>query len=254
MNSKIIEIVYLATGSYRQFAETFFNTLYLFFPGYKKIITIVSDGLEDYEKYSSEDILEINYHKILQLPYPFVSYFKFNYIKEYNSGKADYIFYFDADTQFIQNDNIDFDNILKLADSNVLLSMHPFYAFKDDYESVNTLYEYNTERDSRYCSYIGLNQYDYVIGSICGGSKENMLKLCDKIISMMTADLKHPDRKWYIPKFMDETYLNSISLTDTDLNYVKEQFCVMYEWYEFTNFTFCWQKGFPIEKEERIND
>jgi len=197
--------------------------------------------------------LEINVHKILQLPYPFVSYFKYNYIKEYNSGKADYIFYFDADTKFIQNDNVDFDNILKLAESNILLSLHPFYAFHDDYEFENTLYSYNTERNSQYCSYINVYHYDYVIGSICGGSKDNILKLCDKIISMMTMDLKHPDRKWYIPKFMDETYLNSVSLNDTELTYVKEQFCIMCECYEFTNFTFCWQKGFSIEKEERIN-
>lgn len=257
MNSKIIEIVYLATGSYKQFAKQFFDSIKLFFPGYKKIITIISDGLEEYKHFSniiSNDIIEINVHKIVQLPYPFISYFKYNYTKEFCSNKADYIFYFDADTVFIENSLEHFGNILKLADSNILLSKHPFYVSEEFECAICTFFDYNTERDPSYCSCIEQEEYEYVIGSFFAGTTKNVMILCDKIVSLITEDLNSSNREWYIPKFMDESYLNSLSIKDLELSFAKEQFSILNGCNNILDFTICKQKKFDIVKEERIID
>lgn len=253
MKSKTIEIIYLATGSYKQFLTNFFDSVKFFFPGCPKIITVVTDDISFYKNIElDKDVIDLRVHKIVQLPYPFPAYFKHIYVKEYCSREAEYTFYFDADTVFIPNRRVNFDEIFRLADMGVLLSLHPFYL---QYVNAKELLEdNNTERDPNYLTYIEAERYDYVIGSMFGGTTVNVLTLCDKIIYMMTDDLNHFGRRWYIPKYMDESYLNSISINNNDLLYIKRQFVMLSTGNKKSDFTFCKQKQFSSHKEERIND
>lgn len=255
MKSKTIEIIYLATGSYKKFIPGFFGSLEFFFPGYSKIITVISDDLSCCKDVEVDDsVIEFNIRKVIQLPYPFPSYFKYNYVREYCSRKADYVFYFDADTVFVNNEFFVCDDVLKMADENILLSFHPFYAYDEEDYYAPGLSSSNTERNPEYSTYIEYDTYDYIIGSFFAGNTENILKLCDKIINMMAEDLKKEGRRWYIPKYMDEAYLNSISLHDNELSFKRMQFVVLKTFEDYFACTICKQKDFSQVKEERIID
>ena len=255
MKSKVIEIIYLATGSYKKFIPGFFGSLRFFFPGYSKIITVISDDLSCCKNVEVDDsVIEFNIRKVIQLPYPFPSYFKYNYIKEFCSRKADYIFYFDADTVFIDNEFLVYDDVLKMADENILLSFHPFYAYSEEEYYIPGLIDNNTERNPEYFTCIEDETYDYVIGSFVAGNTENILKLSEKVINMMAEDLKKEGRRWYIPKYMDESYLNSIALHDNELSFKRMQFVVLNTFEDYFSCTICRQKEFAQVKEERIND
>ena len=146
------------------------------------------------------------------------------------------------------------DDVLKMADENILLSFHPFYAYDEEDYYAPGLSSSNTERNPEYSTYIEYDTYDYIIGSFFAGSTENILKLCDKIINMMAEDLKKEGRRWYIPKYMDEAYLNSISLHDNELSFKRMQFVVLKTFEDYFACTICKQKDFSQVKEERIID
>ena len=258
MKNKIIEIVYLATGSYKNFIGTFIHNIKLFFPGYKKILTIISDGLEEYNDiFICDDIIMTKVHKIMHLPYPFITYFKYNYINEFCTSNSDYLFYFDADTVFIDNPNINWENIIKTMNNSVIVSNHIFYAFDDNNKGVESLFKYNTEKNQKYSTYIDKDVYNYVIGSFFGGDRIEVKHLCDEIINNITNDLKNSNREWYIPKFIDEAYLNSVA-ENKNVNIIKDQFVLIYYndniLMKYNN-AFCLHKCFSTEsKKERIVD
>ena len=149
MKSKTIEIIYLATGSYKKFIPGFFGSLEFFFPGYSKIITVISDDLSCCKDVEVDDsVIEFNIRKVIQLPYPFPSYFKYNYVREYCSRKADYVFYFDADTIFVNNEFFICDDVLKMADENILLSLSkPNAETTSDLEAFLTMFKHASCRD-----------------------------------------------------------------------------------------------------------
>ena len=116
------------TNIYKDYFDNFVNSLNLFFPGEKKELCILSDGLKDKNDIFIGDV-HVIVNEIIDLPYPYINMNKFQFINEYNKKmNFDYIAYFDADTIFFEKDT-KFWQILKdeIKTNKIVISRHPFF-------------------------------------------------------------------------------------------------------------------------------
>lgn len=219
VSNKIIRIVYVATHSYCYYAKAFMESLNKFAPGMKKIVTILSDHLEDWEGYVNGDIISTSVIKMFDLFYPCINLHKAYFIEQLPPIGADYVFYFDADTLFKEVPNYNWDNFFQTLDEGKLvISRHPVYALKDGTELFNTKKEdwianfftsNLTEKDPSSSAYIGADKYTYVISSFFGGTVGTMHNICEEMIRITRYDLSR-QRGYHIPRYMDENYFNAL--------------------------------------------
>ena len=217
--TKTIRIVYIATHSYCYYAKAFMESLNNFAPGMKKIVTILSDHLEDWEGYLNGDIISTSVVKMFDLYYPCINLHKAYFIEQLPPVNTDYIFYFDADTVFKHVPDYDWDAFFKdLDEGKLAISKHPVYALKDGallfYEEkqkwIDNFFTSNlTEKDPNSSAYISGDKYTYIISSFFGGSKETMHKICEEIMRITRYDLSR-QRGYHIPLYMDENYFNAL--------------------------------------------
>lgn len=219
MENKTIEIVYIATNGYCEYAKGFFSTLKYFMPGTKKIVTALSNGMEEYDGFCGGDVIKTNVIKMFDLLYPCINMHKPYFIEQLPKANTDYIFYFDADTEFKEVPDYDWDKMRTDMDNGkVLISKHPMYAAKDSFSLYNisrenwikNFYTRNmTEKDDYWAAFIKDDEYDYVISSFFAASRETMHKLDKYLIELTRLDLRR-DKGYHIPPFMDENYFNAI--------------------------------------------
>ena len=218
-SNKIIRIVYVATHSYCYYAKNFIETLPNFAPGMKKIVTILSDHLEDLDGYWNGDIISTSVIKMFDLYYPCINLHKPYFIEQLPAVGADYVFYFDADTVFQEVPDYDWDGFFKELDEGKLaISKHPAYAMKEDTvfcgwkrnEWVNNFFTSNlTEKNPNSSAYIDADEYTYVISSFFGGTRETMHNICTELMRITRFDLSRK-RGYHIPLYMDENYFNAL--------------------------------------------
>lgn len=265
--SKIIEIVYIVTGSYCEYAKKFFETIKYFAPGTKKIVTILSNGLEDYKNYCEGDVIATRYFPIFDLIYPCINLHKNYFIEQLPKTGADYIFYFDADTIFKEVPNYNWEKMFSDLDSDyVVISKHPMYAAKDDFKLCgitkkawidNFFTENMTEKDETRSGYIPAERYDYLISSFFAANNRVMGILNNRIVLMTRSDLTRYPR-YHIPKFMDENYFNALAYDDAQgidndgLKFKVEQYSELWNGNN-NNFdtVFIYQKNMPDFKKNR---
>lgn len=264
---KIIEIVYIVTGSYCEYARDFFDSLKYFAPGTKKIVTILSDGLEEYKNLSGGDIILTRYFSIFDLIYPCINLHKNYFIEQLPDSGADYIFYFDADTVFKNVPDYGWEQMFAdLDDDNVIISKHPMYAAKETFSLYNVtkkdwidnfFTENMTERDKNRSGYIPADRYDYLISSFFAANKKTMKVLNKRIVLMTRSDLTRIPR-YHIPKFMDENYFNalaydySVGINNDGLKFKVKQYSELWNGdNEKINTVFIYQKNMPDHKKNR---
>lgn len=264
--SKIIEIVYIVTGSYCEYAKKFFETIKYFAPGTKKIVTILSNGLENYKDYCDGDVIATRYFPIFDLIYPCINLHKSYFIEQLPKTGADYIFYFDADTAFKEVPNYDWNRMFKTMDEGkMLISKHPMYAAKDTFSLlnitkknwINNFYTENvTEKDPKRASYIDASEYTYVISSFFAANRITMHKINEEIIRLTRSDLTRYPR-YHIPKFMDENYFNALVYdyergNNENFKFSVEQYSELWNGNN-NNFdtVFIYQKNMPDFKKNR---
>lgn len=213
IGNSIIEIIYFATGDYVKYYKNFIESVKYFFPFVKKIVRVVTNKeLEDVEL--CDDIIRVDTIKILDLFYPCVNLHKTYFIKQLDHSEADYIFYFDADTVFLNKPEYFWGDLVDLMDGNYfIMGIHPYYLLPDSDEykerDISIFFSHMTERDEKSAAYIPDEKYTYVISSFFGGKKNIMLTICDEINSMIKQDMvrcKH----YHIPYYIDENYFNKI--------------------------------------------
>lgn len=219
MENRTIEIVYVATNGYCMYADKFFETIRYFAPGVKKVITILSNGLEKYDGYCGGDIIRTKVIKIFDLIYPCINLNKSYLIEQLPPKNADYIFYFDADTMFKNVPNYDWEQMFSDMDKgSMLISKHPMYAAKDTFslygvskkDWIDNFYTTNmTEKDKSRASYIDADKYTYVISSFFAASTNVMHRINQEVIRLTRYDLTR-SRRYHIPQYMDENYFNSL--------------------------------------------
>lgn len=211
--NKIIEIVYICTGGYCNYAKPFTESLKYFFPGYKKILRIISDKCDEYEGFITDDVIYTTVTKKPNLIFPCVPIHKMSWVNEIPKCNSDYVFYFDADTIFREMPYYNWGHLLGIMDEgNVLLSSHPCYRLKDDDIRdywLHYFYNMNPTKDEQYASFIGDDEYLYIITSFFAAKKRVMIDFCNKITSLQLEDMTR-EKSYYIPRFIDENYVNML--------------------------------------------
>ena len=220
LSSKILRIVYIATHSYCNYADAFMKSLCFFAPGAKKIVTILSDHLENWEGYCEGDVISTSVIKMFDLYYPCINLHKPYFLEQLPPVGADYVFYFDADTLFKDVPNYDWETFFKdMDEGKMVISRHPVYALKDGAKLLNepkegwisNFFTPNlTERDPNSSAYIGADTYTYVISSFFGASSETMHLICQELMRITRYDLSR-QRGYHIPLYMDENYFNALA-------------------------------------------
>lgn len=123
-----IGIFTIFTNNYKEYFDNFTSSLNNFFPGEKKELCILSDGLQDKNDITIGDV-HVIINEIIDLPYPYINMNKFQFINEYNKKmNFDYIAYFDADTIFLKKDQ-QFWNYLEseILTNKIIISRHPYF-------------------------------------------------------------------------------------------------------------------------------
>lgn len=225
---KTIEVIYTCTGDYYKYAEEFINSLKWFFPSNKKYVKVITDNkelkLDDYVC-SNIDKIDIVYRPVLF--YPFTNLHKMMWIKDVASKEYDYLFYFDADSLIIDNYKYNWEELSnKIEVHDVLLTKHQAYITKDPIQwTCNFFTPKMTCKNTSSPAFISDNEYDYVISAFFGGRTSEVIRFCDKINSMITADLTQ-QKGYYIPPFYDEAYTNALAWQNKTGRSNEFNFCI----------------------------
>jgi len=213
VKDSVIEIIYVATGDYVKFYKAFIESIKYFFPFVKKIVKIITNReLEPIEL--CDDIIKFEVINILDLFYPCINLHKTYFIKQLKHDEADYIFYFDADSVFLNKPEYFWGDIINLMnDGYFITGIHPYYLLPDSDEykerDISVFFTHMTERNKMSSAYIEEEKYTYIISSFFGGKKDTMLKMCDEVNHMIREDMIR-FKGYHIPPYIDENYFNKI--------------------------------------------
>ena len=212
MENEVIDIFYIATGVYSSYFQPFLDSIGNFFPKYKKYIHIISDNMQKYDAIETENY-RIDVHYQLNLPYPLMPLLKTYFIKEYITEDMKYIFYCDADTIFQEKDEKYWENLISIMESGgVLCAEHP-----------GKLYP-NYGIDENSAAFFRGGEYFFfpLISSFYGGSRKNMLTLCNRMNEKIKHDLNYHYNNHqchYIPPLFDQDYLNRVVFESKDIDF-----------------------------------
>lgn len=110
-----LNIFILSTGCYNQYLDFLYPTLNRLFPMLEKNIYLISDINKPY---NLNNTIKYNYYHICDLPYPFITYFKANYIidciKQFNINKNEYFIFLDVDSIILEKQNEFWNNLLNI--------------------------------------------------------------------------------------------------------------------------------------------
>ena len=84
MNDKDIRIAvyYIATGDYKKLFPEFLESVQNFFPPYKKVVKVISDGLEEFKDYEKGNVKVDLCPRINDYPWPIITLYKMWHILE----------------------------------------------------------------------------------------------------------------------------------------------------------------------------
>lgn len=210
----VIEVIYFATGDYIKYLSGFLSSIKNFLPTIRKKLRIVTNK-DILITEQPTDVIEIEVIKTFDLFYPCVNLHKTYFIQQMNHDGVDAIFYFDADTVFLDVPEYDWDDFLStiINDGYFSISMHPFFALSDSdkykVRDVNNLFTGMTERNPNSSAYIPAERYSYVISSFFAARTDVMLNVCKKVNEMILEDMTR-NKGYHIPLYIDENYFNKI--------------------------------------------
>lgn len=274
-----IQIMYICTAKYKFFAEAFFSSLHHFLPEEEKIVTVLTDDVKYIsdmfenikDTFSNNKIYSLDINKITDLPYPLINLSKFYFVKDYINENADFIFYFDADTTFLQKEPYFWKNLFNVLNNNkILVSPSASYVlsfFSENYmESQRPYRIYDMELFKNRCDeressplydklHIPDRSYVWVTTSFIASNKEIMKNFCDlvnrKTQECMVGEVKDGIAAYHIPRLFDETIVNKL---------IHESFCgrllgfdfivkpyASFKYSEIPDYTFIIQKSFKQE-------
>lgn len=197
-------------------------------PDYKKIITIISNNSSFDEGYTFENVIKFENIHMCDVLYPGILINKMYIVEQNINENADYVFYFDADTIFINNKNYDWDKLISDCDSGrILLEKTPVYNVLDDFifhignEPVTKEYYIHVICGGRndVASYIEELNHDYICAAFFGGARISVENFCNKICDMIKFDYNF-QKGYFVPHYYDEAYVNKI------VNEIPDEFIV----------------------------
>lgn len=211
-----IDVFYIATGVYSDYFKVFFETISAFMPSAYKRIHVISDRLGEYKGLMLHD-KSVEVIPILDLPYPVIPLLKTFLIKTYMKDDMRYVFYFDADTAFVEKDEAFWNTMLQALDGGeCIMSVHPGGLTKPNYD----IWEGSK-------AHLDKEETFYAISSFFAANHDTMLRLCDCINALEKDDLQmndsgHPEH--YIPPLFDQDYFNKMITDRNDVSFYLKRF------------------------------
>lgn len=188
-----IAVYYIATGKYKELFPDFLESTHNFFPNNKKVIKVLSDGLEEYANYENGNVKVELCPRINNYPWPIITLYKMWHILENIDDTCEYSCYFNGNAIICEHD----ENIFDV--NKITVSYHSFNRKTKAYSP----WPYIRSLPSS-TSYLINETYEYVQGGFFFGSTDLIKKLCEDVVSMLNEDTKnHLFATWH-----DESYLN----------------------------------------------
>lgn len=211
---KKIGILYICTGVYKVLWKEFYESAekYLL-PELEKHYYVFTDA--DAVDYEDENP---RIHRIWQeaYPWPYATLKRFSIFLqcEEELKKFDYLFFFNADAQFVYPINQYMILPREYLGEELVVVRHSGY-----YKA--SKYDYSYDRNPRSKAFIPYGKGKvYVTGSINGGTAEGYLKMCRVLASRVEDDLKHG----IIAKWHDESHLNRYVLEHKNYRLLSSEF------------------------------
>lgn len=209
-------ILYICTGKYDIFWEGFYKSCEKYFlPGCEKYYYVFTDAKEIYAEGENSRITKV-YQENLGWPYNTLKRFSmFKSIEDKLVG-YDYLFFMNANIQFIKEITEDFLPI----NENLLVVQHPaFYNKSAD--------EYCYDRNEKGLAYIPFGQGKYYVqGALNGGKVNEFLKLITELDNNVEEDLKND----IIALWHDESHLNRYILNRNDIKVLGPEYVYPEDW------------------------
>lgn len=209
-----VAILYIATGRYTVFWEHFYQSAEKFLlPDCSKHYILFTDSAEllsQQDHYSNVTMIE---QEALEWPYSTLMRFKFFLSVKDIIGKHDYVFYFNANTEFLsyitQRDLLPIEFNKKLS---LCRQPHMFHLNRRDY---------TYERNPKSLAYIAINQGKYYFtGALNGGETKAYLQMCETLNQNTETDLEND----VIALWHDESHLNKFALNRNDIKVLPPYF------------------------------
>ena len=193
MNNKKIAVFYIATGKYKVFFPEFLKSLQNFFPEYKKVVKLISDGLEEYSNYENENVKVELCPRINNYPWPVIALYKMWHILENRDDTCEYACYFNANSIIYKHDE-------NIFDMNKLTVSYHSFDYKNEHYDIWPYIRIN--QYSR--AYLENKTYDYIQSGFFFGPSKLIYKMCEDVVEMINEDSKH----YFYATWHDESYLN----------------------------------------------
>lgn len=212
---KIIAIYYIATSNYKNAFLNFLEGLQLFLPNLKKIVVLLTDGLEEYNGYKDfKNNIYIDRRYINHYPWPIITLYKHYLINE-NKIDCDYACYFNADIEIVKLINeCEFDltkiNFTTHAAHNKGLIQH-----------IGHHSEVNANKLSKYYNILfDPNNADKLYCQACFflGQSDLFFDMCKEITDMVNHDMQN---EFVFLRWHDEHYMNVWILQHNDICYIR---------------------------------
>ena len=190
-----VAILYICTGKYSGFWPTFFESAqkYLFTEDQKHYFVFTDD-----EKIENTLTVTKIYKKYEGFPLDSLFRFRMFLTIEASLKEYDYIYFFNANMQFV--DYVDKELIPNDEENGLVALLHPGLFDKPSYQ-----YPYERNKKSKaYIPFIKGHQYLYFMGSLNGGESNSYLKLINTCSKRVDEDYKDG----FIAIFHDESHLN----------------------------------------------
>ena len=201
-----IAIYYIATGQYKALFPEFLKSVHNLFPNNKKTIKLISDGLEEYDKYQENNLSVELCPRINNYPWPIIALYKMWHILENFDDSYDYSCYFNGNS-IINEHSLDVFDLNKIT-----VSYHSF-------NSKNYLYDpwkyININKNSS--AYLENGTYEYVQSGFFFGPSYLIKKMCMGIMDLLKQDTS----RFLFAQWHDESYLNKWIVLNKNLFDIK---------------------------------
>lgn len=193
MKDKKIAVYYIATGDYKKLFPEFLDSVKNLYPNCLKVVKLISDGLQEYENYSEENVKVDLCPRINDYPWPIVALYKMWHIYQNKDDDCDYVCYFNANSIINKHDE-------KVFDLNkITVSYHSFNSKAKPYDPWQYI---NLSGQSS--AYLPNESYEYVQSGFFFGKADLVYQMCFDIVELVRKDTrKHIFAQWH-----DESYLN----------------------------------------------
>ncbi len=213
LTNKKIAVYYIVTGKYKALFPDFLDSLQNFFPDCKKIVKLITDGLEEYRDYEKGNVKIDLCPRINNYPWPIVALYKTWHIYENWDEECDYACYFNGNS-IVKEHNLDVFDLDKIT-----FSYHSFNSKNKKYDPWPYI---DISTQSR--AYLENGTYEYIQSGFFFGPINLVKKMCEDTIEM----IKYDTARFMFAQWHDESYINKWCVENEDI-VVKQHVMTVYE-------------------------